>query len=176
MNLLSLFLPLQSNKIVNRKMKDLIMRTVLIYVVGALIFSACSQFRGQLDSSEGLEKLIEAEIEASLSGNMGLVTFSGLGDFQWDQLLILAPYSHLGELEKELGVNLDGLSHFDIDQRNDVALIVFLDGNTPVRVVAYPRSSGDFAEIEPVLIPREHTVFQLQPVPSGRVRMRLVGM
>ncbi len=151
------------------------MRTFLQCTAIALLFLGCSKFSSNINSDDDLERLIEAEVQASLSGNIGLVSLMELDGFDWDQMLVLAPYSSIGEVEGQLGVNLGALGHFDIGQRDDVSLLVFLNGETPVRAVAYPRAAGDFAEVDPILIPRRYANFQIEPTPSGRVKMRLLG-
>ncbi|MCB0597493.1 MAG: hypothetical protein H6557_21610 [Lewinellaceae bacterium] len=151
------------------------MRTILNCLALVLVLSGCSKFSNQLNGDEKLEALIEAEIQATLSANLGMVSFSELNGFEWSHLLVLAPYSPVDEIGNRLKVDLSSLRHFDIGQRDDVALLVFLDGGKPVRAVAYPRSAGDFAEIEPVLIPRQMTVFPIEAMPNGMVRMRLAG-
>lgn len=151
------------------------MRTVLKCLIIAVLFSACGK-NGQLESDEELRALITAEIDAAVSGNVGLAPLSEIAGFPWSHLLVLSPYSPLDEIGAQLGVELGHLRHFDIGRRDDITLLVFLDGKMPVRAVAYPRSHGDFAEIEPVLIPRRMAIFHLEPMPSGLVRIRLVGM
>ena len=151
------------------------MRTVLNFVTVALLLLGCSKFDNQLSSDNELEALIAKEVKASLSENMGLVALTEIGGPEWNQLLILAPYSPLTEVETQTGVDLSSIRHFDIDQRDDIALMVFLDGEQPVRAVAYPRSAGDFAEVEPFLIPREFAVFQIVALPGGQVSLRRLG-
>jgi len=151
------------------------MRTVFKCLVIFLLLPGCSKFDNRLNNDEELEALIAQEVQVSLSENMGLVALAETGGFQWSHLLVLAPYSPLAEIGAQLGVGLSSLRHFDIDQRDDISLMVFLDGKIPVRAVAFPRSAGDFAEVEPVLIPREMAIFQIEALPNGRVKMRLVG-
>ncbi|MCB0563924.1 MAG: hypothetical protein KDD01_06060 [Phaeodactylibacter sp.] len=151
------------------------MRIVLNFVTVALLLLGCSKFDNQLSSDNDLEALIAKEVKASFSENMGLVALTEIDEFQWDQLLILAPYSSLAEVETQTGVDLSSIRHFGIDQRKDIALMVFLDGGQPARAVAYPRSAGDFAEIEPFLIPRKLAVFQIVALPGGKVTLRRLG-
>lgn len=153
----------------------LAMKAFLKCAAIALALFGCSQFGHHLNSDDELEGLIAAEVHAAVSGNIGLVTLSEVGDFPWDHLLILAPYTALSTVEDSLGVKLSSLGHFGINERDDVTLMVFVEGDTPVRAVAYPRSAGDFAEVEPVLIPREKAIFPIEPMPNGRVKMRLAG-
>ena len=48
------------------------MRTILNCLALVLVLSGCSKFSNQLNGDEKLEALIEAEIQATLSANLGM--------------------------------------------------------------------------------------------------------
>ncbi len=75
------------------------------------------------------------KIESVLKSDNGKIDFSQLNDFEWDNLIILGPYSTIEEIGEKLNLNLKNISKNGIRYSDYCDLIVFLKNNKSVKIV-----------------------------------------
>lgn len=70
-----------------------------LIIIGTIFLTLFSyQYLNQLNSDNSLTEKIESESE--------IIDFNNLNEFDWDNLLILGPYSVIDNIEKELNLDL----------------------------------------------------------------------
>ena len=87
-----------------------------------------------------------------------MAVLTEIDEFQWGPVVDLAPYSSLAEVEHKQEWDLSSIRHFGIDQRRrSPRWFSWMAGDIYQGAVAFysPGLPGDFAEIEPFLIPRK---------------------
>ena len=101
-------------------------------------------------------------------------TFLRLQDitpFAWERVYMFAPYTAAGRIEETLGFAWPQAKSIGIDYRDDITLLVFVNGGKVVRYLAFPRVSGDFSAVtrskgftpkEAVFVVRKEGVGQLR--------------
>jgi len=95
------------------------MRKLIIIATFFLALFSCQQLN-QLNSDNSLTEKIESEFK---SKNIDL---TNLNDFDWENLLILGPYSLIDNIEKELNLNLENIRENGIEYDDSINLLVFL--------------------------------------------------
>tara|TARA_B110000046_G_scaffold51778_1_gene57640 strand:- start:4959 stop:5258 length:300 start_codon:yes stop_codon:yes gene_type:complete len=95
------------------------MRKLIIIGTFFLALFSCQQLN-QLNSDNSLTEKIESEFK---SKNIDL---TNLNDFDWENLLILGPYSLIDNIEKELNLNLENIRENGIEYDDSINLLVFL--------------------------------------------------
>ncbi len=95
------------------------MRKLIIIGTFFLTLFSCQQLN-QLNSDNSLTEKIESEFK---SKNIDL---TNLNDFDWENLLILGPYSLIDNIEKELNLNLENIRENGIEYDDSINLLVFL--------------------------------------------------
>jgi hypothetical protein len=92
-----------------------------------------------MDIADALEKAC-----ATLKPGDTLVIES-VAPFAWDHMLLAGPYTPVSELQRILqGPLPSSLKDIDIDRRDDVNAVVFLNGNDIVHAQALSRREIDF--------------------------------
>ncbi len=129
------------------------MRSSLIIILILFTIQSCSK----LKNDEQLELKIK---EVVLSGKDELI-LKDLTNFEWDNLLILTPYSSIATFEEKLKINLTKVQDVGIESRDDITQLIFVLDKKPVRTITYPRYPGDFVEREIKLIPKDKAVFKI---------------
>jgi len=81
---------------------------------------------------------------------------------EWDRMFVFSPYTALSEIEAALKQKAaPAIENFRLEERDDINLIVFLNGDKITIVAAVPRSVADFSiskDIQP--ISRSASVFK----------------
>jgi len=96
-----------------------------------LIFLISCQYSFQLKN----DVFLTEKIESVLKFDNGKIDFSQLNDFEWDNLIILGPYSTIEEIGEKLNLNLKNISKNGIKYSDYYDLIVFLKNNKSVKIV-----------------------------------------
>lgn len=109
-----------------------------IIMAFCLIFS-CQNFF-QLESDEILSERIKKEIHKENN----IINFSSLTNFDWDNLIILGPYTSIEDIEKEFDLDLTNINQNGIAYSDHSNLIVFLKKKKSTKIV----------EISKVFIPQ----------------------
>ena len=85
----------------------------------------------------------------------------------WDRVLVIGPYTPEDEMKKAIGAELPPtLKRIQIDRRDDVHAVVFMQGSTAAAAVALPRRVADFPKSE-LLRPVRREQAQLVKDPKG---------
>ena len=108
----------------------------------------------QLKSDKSLSEKVEVKFEAEGE----TIDLSDLSDFEWDNILILGPYSNIQRIENELKLDLSNIKENGIQYNDSFNLIVFLNDNESVKIIELRRTSGDFKNTNE-LIPKDKTKF-----------------
>ncbi len=69
--------------------------------------------------------------------------------FDWEEFYVFPPYTSVNDIEKALGFGWRNAGKTKIDERDDIALLVFVMGRTVQEYVEHPRSEGDFSKLKP---------------------------
>jgi hypothetical protein len=94
----------------------------------------------------GSDRELEARLASAAARGVGtLVQVRQLTDFEWDRLHIFPPYIRLSEIDRELGFAWPTASETGIQNREGIALLVFVRQGKVVRFVDQPRRDSDFA-------------------------------
>ena len=110
----------------------------------------------QLKSDGELTKAIETNIKA----NPRKIDFAKICEFDFDQLIILEPYSNVDNVQKKLMLDFSNIIDNRICNSDDIYLIVFISKNKSVKVVELNRANGDFKDCN-VLIKSENALFKI---------------
>jgi hypothetical protein len=105
-----------------------------------------------LNSDNSLTEKIESEFK---SENIDL---SNLNDFDWENLLILGPYSSIDNIKKELNLNLENIRENGIEYDDSINLLVFLKNGKSVKISEVSRGVGDFSNLR-ILITKDRAKF-----------------
>lgn len=111
------------------------------------------------------DKILEHKIKAIVTENKdSVLDLETITDFDWENVLILGPYSNPEMVERNLGIDLSSIMHSGIESRDDINQIVFLKKNAIVRMVEYPRYPSDFilnANTNLLLMPKRKSKFKI---------------
>ncbi|MGE7595655.1 membrane lipoprotein lipid attachment site-containing protein [Peribacillus frigoritolerans] len=111
------------------------MKQVTFYILLILFLAGCSN----VPHNTGLEKSIFSIVEDKNNSELRL---NSLTTFDWEKAFIFTPYSTQEGIEEQLGVNFNDPS--DIDWRDDIYLLVFLNDDKVVQYSEVDRQGADF--------------------------------
>lgn len=125
--------------------------------------SDSNEYFNDLQNDTIFAKIIENEILLKLNKDLETKTidFDTLTHFDWDNMVILPPYSIPDSVGKRLGFSGKVLEKTGINYRDEINVLVFLNIDKVVRIVEYPRFPGDFSENEIIRIRRENAKFEI---------------
>ncbi|WP_297518418.1 hypothetical protein [Flavobacterium sp.] len=89
---------------------------------------------------------ISKEIESKILRDFDVkreMNFSNLNNFEWDELLILTPYTKISDVEKKYGLDLSKIIT-SIESNDQINTIVFLKNKKGIEYVELSRKYGDF--------------------------------
>lgn len=98
----------------------------------------CSQ--SNVQHNIDVENSIYSMVEDKNKSEIGI---KSLTTFDWDKAYLFTPYSTQEAIEEELGTDFKDPSH--ISTRDDIYLLVFLDGDEVVQYVEMERQGSDFS-------------------------------
>ena len=67
---------------------------------------------------------------------------------EWTRLYVFNPYTHPPEVDSLLGFHWNEEEQEDLKMRDDINLLVFVDGKRVLKHIAFPRGRGDFCCFE----------------------------
>jgi len=111
-----------------------------------LTFFSC-QYLTQLSSDNTLTEKIEAEFKTESE----ITDLTKLNSFEWDELLILGPYSVIDNVEKELNLDLENIRENAIEYSDDINLLIFLKGGKSIKISEVSRGIGDFTNLQQII-------------------------
>ncbi len=113
------------------------------------------EFFNHLSSDKALTK----KIEEKFISEKEIIDISQLNSFDWDELLIIGPYSVVEKVEKELNLDLKNIKGNAIEYSDNINLFIFLKGRKPVKISEISRAIGDFS-IERIIIKKSKVKFK----------------
>jgi hypothetical protein len=124
----------------------LIKSTLAIIVVCFLVFYSCTQ-NNRFDSIE-FKDLLSERIKSKINNkNRVEIKIRDLTNFKWDTFFVISPYSKISTLEDNLKIDLKIMDKIQIEKRDDITILVFLEHGKVVKFIEYPRWPGDFSEL-----------------------------
>ncbi len=109
-----------------------------------LTFFSC-QYLSQLNSDKTLTEKIEAEFKSEI------IDLTKLNSFEWNELLILGPYSVIDNVEKELNLDLENIRENGIEYSDSINLLIFLNNDKSVKISEVSRGIGDFTNLGQII-------------------------
>ena len=108
------------------------MKKISVFVLLLLLLVGCSQSDVQhnTDLEESIYSIVENE-------NKSLININLLTTFDWDEAFLFTPYSTQEGIEEQLGTDFKDPSN--IDTRDDIYLLVFLNKNKVVQYAEIER-------------------------------------
>jgi hypothetical protein len=125
------------------------MKKIIISLLTLMILTSC-----QLNSDKELTKIIETQIKE----NSQKIDLSKIEALDYDELIILEPYSNIEKIQTELNLDLSNISKNQIYHSDFINLVVFLKKNKSIKISELDRHIGDFTDYK-VLIKRENAYF-----------------
>ena len=127
-------------------------KLIIIGIIFSSLFSC--EYLNQLSSDNSLTEKIESEFKSELE----IIDLKNLNEFDWDNLLILGPYSVVDNIEKELNLNLENIRENGIEYDDSINLLVFLKNGKSIKISEVSRGIGDFSNLRN-LISKESAEF-----------------
>ena len=114
------------------------MKKISVFVLLLLLLVGCSQSDVQhnTDLEESIYSIVENENKSQININL-------LTTFDWDEAFLFTPYSTQEGIEEQLGTDFKDPSN--IDTRDDIYLLVFLNKNKVVQYAEVERQGFDFS-------------------------------
>lgn len=133
---------------------------VLALVVAGAVVGLLWQ-RAQAEGDWWLERRLSSLIRDSGPRTFSVSAATG---FDWDTMYVFTPYTENHEVERRIGRSWPTAHSVDIEMRDGVVLLVFLNSGDVVAHVAQPRRPGDFSEVPTtVAYTRETALFRVKP-------------
>lgn len=134
--------------ILNNQTKKIISLTAL-----SLSLYSCQYF-----NSLSSEPSLNHKIEMAFKVDSEIIDVSNFISFDWDQLLILGPYTIIENSEKILHLNLENIRKHAITYDDSINLFVFIKNGKSVRITEISRRVGDFKDLN-ILIEKNDAKF-----------------
>jgi hypothetical protein len=116
-----------------------------IGIIFLTLFSC--QYLNPLRSDKTLTEKIEAEFKSETE----IIDLSQLNSFEWDELLILGPYSVVDNIEKELNIDLENIRENGIEYSDFINLLIFLKDSKSIKISEVSRGIGDFTNLRQII-------------------------
>ncbi|SFL90669.1 hypothetical protein SAMN04487943_10535 [Gracilibacillus orientalis] len=114
------------------------MKKIFVFVLLLLLLVWCSQ--RDVQQNTDLEESIYSVVGDK---NKSEISIKTLTSFDWDKALLFTPYSTQENIEEQLGADFKDPSNIDI--RDDIYLLVFLNKDKVVQYVEIARQGADFS-------------------------------
>ena len=119
-----------------------------LLVIGIILLTLFScHYLNPLRSDKDLTEKIETEFKI---GNE-IVDLSKLNNFEWNELLILGPYSVIDNVERELNLDLENIRENGIEYSDSINLLIFLKNGKSVKISQVSRGIGDFTNLTQII-------------------------
>lgn len=110
------------------------MKKVIIFILLLILLVGCNQRNGDLEDS--INSVVEDESKGEINVNSHT-------DFNWDKAFLFTPYSTAESIEEQLGTKFKEKSN--INMRDDIYLLVFLNEDEVVQYAEIKRQGSDFS-------------------------------
>lgn len=116
-----------------------------IGIIFLTLFSC--QYLNPLHSNNTLTEKIEAEFNSDLE----IIDLTELNSFEWNELLVLGPYSVIDNVEKELNLDLENIRENGIEYSDSINLLIFLKDGKSVKISEVSRGIGNFVNLGQII-------------------------
>ena len=99
-------------------------------------------------SDERLTRELANAIESRRADPNAELVLDQVTNFNSERVFLFPPYTPTSAITEALGFPWEGADRTGIATRDDIVLLVFVTGRRVVRFSEFPRSLGDFSEIE----------------------------
>lgn len=129
------------------------MTKFLLVLIVFLLLPAASCLNKNLVNREivmnsDLEKRLETKIKNKVeSKDQTPFNIKSLTDFDWDHLYIFTPYTPFTFIKETIGEEADKLKKVNMDTREEINLLVFMNNGKIESYLEFPRRKGDFDKI-----------------------------
>jgi hypothetical protein len=114
------------------------LKKITFFILLLFLLVGCSQ--SNVQRNKDLENSIYSIVEDK---NKSEIVIKSMTTFDWDKAFLFTPYSTQEAIEEELGTDFKDPSN--ISTREDIYLLVFLDGDNVVQYVEIDRQGSDFS-------------------------------
>ena len=111
-------------------MRKLIIFVFLLFIVG------CSSTPRNTELESSIDTIVEGESETE-------IRLDAIATFDWEKAYLFSPYSTEKGMRNKMGISFNDPS--DIDIRDDIYLLVFVNGNKVVQYLEIERQGSDFS-------------------------------
>ncbi|WP_052345911.1 hypothetical protein [Paucisalibacillus sp. EB02] len=108
---------------------------MVFFIIFLLLLVGCSSIQHNIDLEKSLYSIIEDK-------NKNEINLTSWTSFDWEKAFLFTPYTPPEEIEKQLGVDYNDPS--DIDWRDDIYLLIFMNDEKVVQYVEVERQGADF--------------------------------
>lgn len=105
-------------------------------MLALLLLVGCSQNKRNTEIEESIRSIVE-------DTNKSEINIKSLANFDWDKAYLFTPYSTQEGINEQLKVEFKDTSN--IDHRDDIYLLVFLNSDKVVQFVEINRQQSDFS-------------------------------
>jgi len=120
-------------------------RLIGIGIIFLTLFSC--QYLNPLHSDNTLTEKIETEFKSDSE----IIDLTKLNSFEWNELLILGPYSVIDNVEKERNLDLENIRENGIEYSDSINLLIFLKDGKSVKISEVSRGIGDFTNLTQII-------------------------
>lgn len=101
---------------------------------------------GKVESS--FVKKLHRSGKAALTATDAVISVPLITQFEWDTLFIFSPYTSINQIHTQLGYKWEEAERTGIDWSETFYLLVFTKDGKVVRYYKFPRTLGDFQNLE----------------------------
>ena len=122
-------------------------------VLGALVrflsaVAAMFCFAGCGKAENSFVKALHRSGEAALTATNAAVNVPSVTQFEWETLFIFSPYTPVDRIHTQLGYKWEEAQRTHIDSSETFYLLVFTKSGKVVQHYKFPRTLGDFQNLE----------------------------
>ena len=133
------------------------LNNIPLKIIGLAILNL-SLYSCQYFNSLSSEPSLNHKIEMAIKADTAIIVLSNFNNFDWDQLLILGPYTAIETSEKTLQLNLENIRKHAITYDDSINLFVFIKNGKSVKIAEVSRAVGDFKDLN-ILIEKNDAKF-----------------
>lgn len=114
------------------------MKKVIVFILLLFLLEGCSKDNVQrnTDVEDSIFSIVGDKDKSEIS-------IKSLTKFDWDKAFLFTPYSSQEGIEEQIGTDFGDPSN--INMRDDIYLLVFLNGDEAVQYVEIKRQGSDFS-------------------------------
>ena len=131
----------------------------MIFCFGLLL--SCDQ-----GDNVGSDIVLEDLIKENVLSGQSILDLDSITKFEWDSVIILTPYTNPKDISGHFNIDLAKIEATNIEHRDDINVLIFVDDGNPVTMVEYPRFPGDFSNNDIRFIKRSDAQFRI--IVTGR--------